>query len=89
MPINVFGSIRIDSAKLRHQDIDYEVIWCTGKLNPSDYLSRHPTKASTYYEEEAAEDAKLLYYLHDDTYYMKDITARRIQEGTQKDQQQR
>ena len=77
------GSIRIDRAKLRHQDIDYKVIWRPGKLNPSDYLSRHPIKASTYYEEEAAEDAKLLYYLHDDTYFMKDITA--IQEDTQKD----
>ena len=38
------GSIRIDRTKLRHQDIDwdidFEVIWRAGKMNPSDYLSR-------------------------------------------------
>ena len=33
------GSIRIDRTKLRHQDIDYKVIWQPGKNNPADYLS--------------------------------------------------
>ena len=55
------GSIRIDRTRLRHQDIDYNIVWHQGKLNPSDYLSRHPVKASIQYENEAAEDAKLLY----------------------------
>ena len=40
------GSIRIDRTKLRHQDINYEVIWQPGKLNPSDYLSRHTLPTS-------------------------------------------
>ena len=40
------GSIRIDRAKLRHQDIDYEIVWRAGKLNPNDYLSQHPVKAT-------------------------------------------
>ena len=60
------GSIRIDRTKLRHQDIDYKIVWRSGKLNPSDYLSRHPTRIDTKYEEEATEDAKLLYALHND-----------------------
>ena len=44
-----------------------------------------PVKASIQYENEAAEDAKLLYYLHDDTYFMKDITAKHIQDETKKE----
>ena len=35
------GSIRVDRIKLRHQDIDYKVIWRKGKDNPADFLSRH------------------------------------------------
>ena len=29
------GSIRIDRTKLSHQDIDYNIVWRQGKLNPS------------------------------------------------------
>ena len=35
------GSIRTDRIKLRHQDINYQVIYQKGKLNQSDYLSCH------------------------------------------------
>ena len=35
------GSIRSERIKLRHQDINYQVIWQKGKENPADYLSRH------------------------------------------------
>ena len=35
------GSIRINRIKLRHQDINYQIIYQKGKLNQSEYLSRH------------------------------------------------
>ena len=79
------GSIRIDRTKLRHQDINFNIIWRKGKLNPADYLSRHPRKVTKKYEKEAAEDAKLLYCLHNNDFVMKDITIDRIQEETKKD----
>ena len=81
------GSIRIDRTKLRHQDIDYKIGWRSGKLNPSDYLSRHPTRIHTKYEEEATEDAKLLYALHNDNLVMKEFTLSRICEETSKDEE--
>ena len=79
------GSIRIDRTKLRHQDINYHLLWRKGKLNPADYLSRHPSKVTKKYEQEASEDAKLLYCLHNKAFVQKDITIARIQEETKKD----
>lgn len=79
------GSIRIDRTKLRHQDIDYHIIWRQGKINPADYLSRHPSKATPVHESEASEDAKLLYVLHNDTFFMEEVSPKRIVEETQKD----
>jgi hypothetical protein len=79
------GSIRIDRTKLRHQDINYHLLWRKGKLNPADYLSRHPSKVTAKYEQEASEDAKLLYCLHNNAFVQKDITIARIQEETKKD----
>ena len=35
------GSVRSERIKLRHQDIDYEVVWQKGTTNAADYLSRH------------------------------------------------
>ena len=69
------GSIRIDRTKLRHQDINYEIIWRAGKKNPSDYLSRHPIKATEKYKDEALEDVKLLYTLHNNDYVLKEMTT--------------
>ena len=79
-------AIRIDRTKLRHQDIDDKIVWSSCKLNPSDYLSRHPTRIDTKYEEEATEDAKLLYALHTDNLLMKEITSH-ICEETSKDEE--
>ena len=79
------GSIRIDRTKLRHQDIDYKVMWRPGKNNPADYLSRHPAKASQRQMNESREDAKLLYALHNDNFFMEEITPKRIVDETQKD----
>ena len=36
------GSIRSERVKLRHQDINYTVLYQKGSNNMSDYLSRHP-----------------------------------------------
>ena len=35
------GSIRTERIKLRHQDINFYVLYQQGKDNPTDYLSRH------------------------------------------------
>ena len=77
--------IRIDRTKLRHQDINYNIVCWKGKLNPADYLSRHPRKVSEKYENEAHEDAKLLYRLHDNRFVTEDITIKRLQQETEKD----
>ena len=79
------GSIRIDRTKLWHQDINYEVIWREGRLNPSHYLRRHPLPATTKHKHESIEDDKLLYYLHDNEYVMELITVEAIQEHMRKD----
>ena len=79
------GSIRIDRTKLRHQDIDYHIVWRQGKYNPADYLSRHPSKATVEQKSEASEDAKLLYVLHNDNLFMQEVTPKRIIEETRKD----
>ena len=61
------GSIRTDRIKLRHQDINYQVIYQRGKLNQSDYLSRHgkPFELIPETEQKETEDLhNLLYTLH-------------------------
>ena len=53
--------------KLRHQDIRYEVVYQQGKLNQSDYLSRHAKpieKMSSAIQDEANDLTNLLYTLH-------------------------
>ena len=78
------GSIRIDRTNLRHQDIDYKIVWRPGKLNPSNYLSRN-SKISNEYIEEANEDTKLLYYLDNDQYVMNNVTSKHIIDETKRD----
>ena len=41
----------------------------------SDYLSRQPIKATEKYKDEALEDAKLLYTLHNNGYVLKEMTT--------------
>ena len=60
------GSTRIETIKLRHQDIDFSVMYQKGKSNMSDYFSRHPVPFSDLDEsiqEESKEHAKLLFSL--------------------------
>jgi hypothetical protein len=42
------GSIRTERIKLRHQDIRFTVIYQCGKVNQSDYLSRHANQSRNY-----------------------------------------
>ena len=61
------GSIRTERIKLRHQDLNYIVIWEKGELNIADYLSRHarPIKVLTRDEkEETTELEKTIWMLH-------------------------
>ena len=61
------GSIRTERIKLRHQDIRFTVTYQRGKINQSDYLSRHakPIEKLTREERQEADDLNnLLYMLH-------------------------
>ena len=61
------GSIRTDRTKLRDQDINYQVIYQKGKVNQSDYLSRHgkPFELIPETEQKETKDLhNLLYTLH-------------------------
>ena len=61
------GSIRTERIKLRHQDINYYVEYQQGKMNQSDYLSRHGKPFSTLPENQQMESDELynlLYTLH-------------------------
>ena len=64
---NRAGSIRAERIKLRHQDIRYTVNYRKGKLNLTDYISRHAkpmSQLSTEEKAEAKELDSLLYLLH-------------------------
>ena len=61
------GSIRTQRIKLKHQDIPYTVEYRKGKLNQSDYLTRHAKPLETLCREEKEEPNELnnlLYTLH-------------------------
>ena len=54
------GSIRSERIKLRHQDIDYNVVWEQGVTNAADYLSRHAMPLKHHRPEEVEEETKEL-----------------------------
>ena len=61
------GSIRTERIKLYHQDIRFVLMYQEGKLNQSDYLSRHAKPLSKLCSDEQKgpeELNKLLYALH-------------------------
>ena len=61
------GSIRTQRIKLRHQDVPYTLEYIKGKLNQTDYLTRHAkpiVKLSKSEKEESEELNNLLYALH-------------------------
>ncbi len=81
------GSTRTDRIKLRHQDINYTVIWRNGKNNPADYLSRHATpfsKIPRSWTLETSEFEKTVWFLQYGP-YTESISMQRIIEETSKD----
>ena len=61
------GSIRTENVKLRHQDIDFTVVYRKGSSNQSDYLSRHAKPYTKLTEEERNDTNEVnnrLYSLH-------------------------
>ena len=81
------GSIRTENVKLRHQDIDFEVVYRKGSTNQSDYLSRHAkpyTKTTEEEQQQANEVNNRLYMLHT-TPIMDHIGLATISKETQKD----
>ena len=64
---NKRGSIRTHRVKLRHQDIPYVIEYRKGKLNQSDFISRHSKPLKQLSAKERAEPEELnnlLYALH-------------------------
>ena len=64
---NKRGSIRTHRVKLRHQDIPYVIEYRKGKLNQSDFISRHSKPLEQLSVEQRAEPEELnnlLYALH-------------------------
>ena len=64
------GSLRTDRIMLRNQDVSYKVTYREGKLNCSDYLSRHPTPLEKIknIDEETHEMEKLVFCLMNNRY---------------------
>ena len=61
------GSVRTQRIKLRHQDVPYSLEYRKGKLNQSDYLTRHAKPLNKLSKEEQKEPDELntlLYALH-------------------------
>ena len=82
------GSIRTQRIKLKHQDIPFVVEYQKGKLNQSDYLSRHAKDFSLIpdvQQKEADEFSNLLYTLHT-TPVVDHISLARISKQTETDE---
>ena len=61
------GSIRSERVKLRHQDIEYTVIYQKGSSNMSDYLSRHPVPLKDlpeHIQAESQDNTKFIFNLN-------------------------
>ena len=81
------GSIRSERIKLRHQDIDYNVIWEKGATNAADYLSRHAIPLKNMpeeIEEETKELEKMVWFMQYSP-YMEAISITQLIEETKKD----
>ena len=81
------GSIRSERIKLRHQDIDYVVVWQKGTTNAADYLSRHamPLKhLPKEIEEETMELEKTVWFMQYSP-YTEAVSITQLIEETNKD----
>ena len=81
------GSIRTDRIKLRHQDINYEVLYSAGAGNRADFMSRHATSLENVpdqWKEEAHELEKTVWSLNLSP-YSEAVSLSDIIEETKKD----
>ena len=82
------GSIRSERIKLRHQDIDYNVVWERGMTNAADYLSRHAMPLKHHLpeirEEETKELEKTVWFLQYSP-YTEAVSITQLIEETRKD----
>ena len=81
------GSIRTDRIKLRHQDVNYAVVYHPGKHNRADFLSRHATSWKSVpeeWKEETKELEKTIWFLNFSP-YSEAISLPRIIDETKKD----
>jgi hypothetical protein len=81
------GSIRTERVKLRHQDIRFTVAYRRGKINQSDYLSRHskPLQKLPQSEQAEADDLNNLLYMFHTTPVLDCIGYARIAQCTKED----
>jgi hypothetical protein len=81
------GSIRTERVKLRHQDIRFTVAYRRGKINQSDYLSRHskPLQKLPQSEQAEADDLNNLLYMFHTTPVLDCICYARIAQCTKED----
>ena len=82
------GSIRTQRIRLRHQNLDYKVVWKKGKTMRSDYMSRHAIpwpRVPKDQQEEARELDKLIWFVQYDP-YIEAITVERLIQETAKDE---
>ena len=81
------GSIRTDRIKLRHQDINYCVMYHPGRHNRADFLSRHATNwkdIPAEWKEETEELEKTVWFLNLSP-YSEAVSLPRIVSETEKD----
>ena len=81
------GSVRTDRIKLRHQDVNYKVVWQKGVMNMADYMSRHATeweRLPKTWKEETKELEKTVWMLNLSP-YTEAISFQKIIEETEKD----
>ena len=82
------GSVRTDRIKLRHQDVNYAVVYQKGASNRADFMSRHGTsleKVPPEWREESRELEKTVWFLNLSP-YSEAVSLPKIIQETQKDQ---
>ena len=81
------GSIRTERIKLRHQDIQFEVVYLEDKQNQSDYLCRKAKNLMLLpcNQQDEVDDVNHLLYLLDTTSIIDHLGSEEIATETQKD----
>ena len=81
------GSIRTERIKLRHQDIQFEVVYLKDKQNQSDYLCRKAKNLMLLpcNQQDEVDDVNHLLYLLDTTSIIDHLGSEEIATETQKE----